>query len=396
MAQQTQLDRVKAYWGAWMERWPDVASLAAATDDDVRAAWAGLGYYRRAAFLLKGARYVVEELNGVFPTDVAGLLKIPGVGAYTSAAMASIAAGAHAAVVDGNVVRVLSRLRALAGDPKSGAAGKAHARLAARLLDPGRPGDFNQAVMELGATVCTPSGAPACASCPVASLCHARARAAAGAGSATDFPTPAAKPAKREERVAVCVVEAVDGGARRVLLQRRPEGGLLAGLWEFPSVPVAADAGANVARAAVDAHVELLLGEALPEGKTSKGESGETRAPAPSSLRLLRRASVGDIVHIFSHIRMTLAVEHARVDAGGGGLSADPRDADAVTGRPATRWVDVDSMADEKVSSSVAKCWRLVASGGGGVATAAKRAAAPAAAAAGQGSIKKFFSAKKE
>lgn len=392
MAQQTQLDRVKKYWTEWMVTWPSVSSLAAASEEDVRAAWAGLGYYRRAAFLLKGARYVVDELKGVFPTDVAALTKIPGVGAYTGAAMASIAAGTPAAVVDGNVIRVLSRLRALAGDPKSGAAGKAHARLAARLLDPARPGDFNQAVMELGATVCTPSGAPACGSCPVAAVCAARARHAAGLGAATDFPTPVAKAAKREERVAVCVVEAVDGGSRRVLLQKRPEGGLLAGLWEFPSVPVPSDAAPSATKTAVDAHVALLLGEALPRANSDAGEA----AQPSSSLRLLRRAPVGDIVHIFSHIRMTLAVEHARVDAGGAGLSAEPRDADPSSGRPATRWVDVDTMAEEKVSSSVAKCWRLVASGGGGAATAAKRAAAPAAAPTGQGSIKKFFSAAKK
>ena len=125
MSQQTQLDRVKGYWRSWMRQGPDVASLAAATEDEVREAWAGLGYYRRAAFLLKGAKYVAEELGGEFPREEAGLQKIPGVGAYTSAAIASIACGRRVAVVDGNVVRVLSRLRALAvADPKAAAAAK--------------------------------------------------------------------------------------------------------------------------------------------------------------------------------------------------------------------------------------------------------------------------------
>lgn len=391
MAQQTQLDRVRAYWTAWMERWPSVQALAAASEDDVRAAWAGLGYYRRAAFLLKGAQYVANDLKGEFPTDVASLSKIPGVGPYTAAAVASIGAGTRAAVVDGNVVRVLSRLRALAGDPKTGLAAKVHARLADELVDDARPGDFNQAMMELGATVCTGGAvAPSCTSCPVASVCAARARARAGAGAVTDFPTPVQKAAKREETVDVCVVE-VSG---RVLLQRRPEGGLLAGLWEFPSVPVRAGADAAARRAAVDAHVARLLGWPLPE----RGEASivKTEAGADAPARLLRRAPVGDIVHIFSHIRMTLAVEHARVALAPGAGPPPPRAADPDAGIPETKWVDAATMADERVSSSVAKCWRLVASGGGSTASAAKRAAPPAAPAAGQGSIKKFFTAVKK
>ena len=228
MAQQTQLDRVRQYWTTWMERWPSVDALAAASEDDVRGAWAGLGYYRRAAFLLKGAQYVSRDLGGAFPTDVASLSKIPGVGPYTAAAVASIGAGTRAAVVDGNVVRVLSRLRALSGDPKSTAAVKTHAALAAALVDDARPGDFNQAVMELGATVCTGGAvAPRCSSCPVASVCTARTRALAGHGAVTDYPTPVAKAAKREESVDVCVVEV--GGPRAAAAQAggRPPGGLV-------------------------------------------------------------------------------------------------------------------------------------------------------------------------
>jgi len=203
----------------------------------------------------------------------------------------------------------------------------------------------------------------------------------------------APKAAKREESVDVCVVE-VDG---RVLLQRRPEGGLLAGLWEFPSVPVNAGGEGDPAarRAAVDAHVARLLGRPI---NVVKGEDGGGAHPPP-----LRRAPVGEITHIFSHIRMTLAVEHVRLPpppADAADAFFAPRAADADGGTPETRWVAAAGMGDERVSSSVAKCWRLVASGGGSAATSAKRAAAPATGdkgGGGQGSIKRFFSvAKKE
>ena len=405
MSQQTQLDRVKQYWKAWMKRWPEVSSLAAATEDEVREAWAGLGYYRRAAFLLKGARYVSEELDGNFPRDEEGLKKIPGVGAYTSAAIASIACGRRVAVVDGNVMRVLSRLRALAvADPKAAAAAKQYSVLADSLVDPERPGDFNQAVMELGATVCVPNTRPNCSKCPVRAHCAARAQEikTQGAVGVTDFPTKSEKAAKREEAVDVCVVEVVHSspGAlpssplppSALLLQKRPEGGLLAGLWEFPSVPVPAalsaaaeakGAASSPRRAAVDDHVSRLLGGIpLPSSEDASGSSD-------SPYRLLRRQQIGEIVHVFSHIRMTLSVEHVRLEISSSGSSSDSSSsslaaailsgeevpADDAEGLPARRWVPVSEMAQERVSSSVAKCWKLVSEGKSSSASAPASAA---------------------
>ena len=399
MSQQTQLDRVKGYWRSWMKRWPDVAALAAATEDEVREAWAGLGYYRRAAFLLKGAKYVCgDELGGEFPTDEEGLRKIPGVGAYTSAAIASIACGRRSAVVDGNVSRVLSRLRALrVADPKAAAAAKQYASLADALVDPLRPGDFNQAVMELGATVCVPNTRPGCPRCPVRAHCAARAQEVrtGGGTSVTDFPTRAEKAAKREETVDVCVVEVVHPTSASssaassaaaalppasVLLQKRPEGGLLAGLWEFPSVAASLVAPEGTCppssrRAAVDDHLSRLLG-----GVSLPSENDASASP----YKLLRREAVGEIVHVFSHIRMTLRVEHVRLEISPSpGFSAAPspspssslisailsgEEVPAVDDEalPARRWVAVSDMAQERVSSSVAKCWKLVSEGGGG------------------------------
>ena len=439
MSQQTQLDRVKGYWRSWMRRWPDVASLAAATEDEVREAWAGLGYYRRAAFLLKGAKYVAEELGGEFPREEAGLQKIPGVGAYTSAAIASIACGRRVAVVDGNVVRVLSRLRALAvADPKAAAAAKQYASLADSLVDPARPGDFNQAVMELGATVCVPNTRPNCSKCPVRAHCAARAQEikTQGSVSVTDFPTKSEKAAKREETVDVCVVEVVHSASSSpapllppsVLLQKRPEGGLLAGLWEFPSVAVSAEGLAEKAkksspassrRAAVDDRVSRLLGGIGGGGALylpfATAEDKGNASPSPSPFKLLRREQLGEIVHVFSHIRMTLSVEHVRLEISSSNsdsvsssalasaiLSGEEIPADEDEGLPARRWVAVSEMAQERVSSSVAKCWKLVSEGKGGSSAAAAGSTTAAAKRAAPidpevarketgGGIKRFF-----
>jgi A/G-specific adenine glycosylase len=193
MSQQTQVARAAEYFRRWVARWPTVAALAAASQEEVNGLWAGLGYYRRARFLLEGARLVAREMGGVFPRTAAGLLKIPGVGPYTAAAIASIACGERAAVVDGNVVRVLARLRRAAGDPKTAKAARLWADLAAAALDPGRPGDFNQAVMELGATVCAANAPPACGACPVVSS------AATLAGQSKQKPSrkPTGQPANR-------------------------------------------------------------------------------------------------------------------------------------------------------------------------------------------------------
>ena len=173
MSQQTQVARAAEYHRKWIAKWPDVTSLAAATQEEVNEMWAGLGYYRRARFLLDGAKYIVNDLGGHFPQTAKELMKIPGVGAYTSNAIASIACGEQVAVVDGNVIRVMSRLRQLGGDPRSAAMTKLFADVAQQALDPERPGDFNQAVMELGATVCVPNTQPSCKVCPVRDWCSA-------------------------------------------------------------------------------------------------------------------------------------------------------------------------------------------------------------------------------
>src|SRR5688500_14779764 len=190
MLQQTQVATVVPYFERFLRRFPDVRSLARAGEDEVLRLWAGLGYYSRARNLLAAARAVESALGGRIPDDVEGLMSLPGIGRYTAGAIASIAFGRPRPLVDGNVVRVFARLFALRGDAKSPALQKEAWALAERLVEPARPGDWNQALMELGARVCLPPPeAPLCGSCPLAGACQARRR-----GLARALPEAAGKP----------------------------------------------------------------------------------------------------------------------------------------------------------------------------------------------------------
>src|SRR5271154_1524195 len=170
MLQQTRVTAVIEHYARFMERFPTLPALADASEDDVLACWSGLGYYRRARMLHKAARFVAQELGGKLPRTAAELRALPGIGEYTCAAIASIGFGEPIACVDGNVERVLTRVRGWT--ERTAVAGKVR-RAAAELLDRDRPGDFNQAMMELGATVCLPRG-PLCLHCPVVELCATR------------------------------------------------------------------------------------------------------------------------------------------------------------------------------------------------------------------------------
>ena len=223
MLQQTTVAAVKGYFEAFTARWPTVADLAAADEGDVMKAWAGLGYYARARNLKRCAEAVSEQHGGRFPGEEAGLAALPGIGAYTSAAIAAIAFDQPAAVVDGNVERVFTRLYAI-DTPLPAAKPIVRERVAA-LVPTDRPGEFAEATMDLGATICTPKR-PACSLCPWSAGCRARAE-----GTQELYPVKAAKTARPVRRGAAFVAVRADGA---VLVRRREPRGLLGGMTEVP------------------------------------------------------------------------------------------------------------------------------------------------------------------
>ena len=224
MLQQTQVAAVIPYYRRFLKLFPSIKALAEAGEHDVLKAWEGLGYYSRCRNLHKAARLIRSELGGRFPRTLDGLIALPGVGRYTAGAIASIAMGQDAAVVDGNVIRVFARLLDYRGDVTKPRVRSMFWQVAAELLPPGRAGDFNQALMDLGATVCKPRSAD-CARCPVRGDCCAFA-----ANTQDSLPRKARKRARRHEEIGVGVV----WREGKVLIARRPSEGLLGGLWEFP------------------------------------------------------------------------------------------------------------------------------------------------------------------
>ncbi|KAM0862779.1 hypothetical protein ACQ4PT_045029 [Festuca glaucescens] len=299
MLQQTRVPVVIDYYSRWMERWPTVETLAAATQEEVNEMWAGLGYYRRARFLLEGAKQIAE--NGEFPSTASTLRQVRGIGDYTAGAIASIAFNEVTPLVDGNVVRVISRLFAIADNPKESSTIKRFWELAGQLVDPSRPGDFNQAMMELGATLCSKTK-PGCSECPVSSHCQALALSQENPSiGVTDYPRVVPKAKPRHDFAAVCVVQIAQGLEQEMsagkcnffLLIKRPEEGLLAGLWEFPSVLVDESKTDSLNRRK---EMDKYLKQWLDLDVKRKYD-------------VVLREDVGQYVHIFSHIRLRMHVE---------------------------------------------------------------------------------------
>ncbi|WP_076071020.1 A/G-specific adenine glycosylase [Sphingomonas montana] len=274
MLQQTTVAAVRAAYLRFTARWPTVADLAAAADADLMAAWAGLGYYARARNLLACARAVVADHGGRFPDTEAGLRALPGLGAYTAAAVAAIAFGRRAVVVDANVERVVTRLFAI--ETPLPAARPAIRVAADRLTPPIRAGDFAQAMMDLGATICT-ARRPACAVCPLRPAC-----AAVRTADPARFPVKAAKAVRPERQGAVWWIERDDA----VLLVRRPPTGLLGGMRALPT-------GAWIDAAPADL-------PASPPADPPPVQADWTALP-------------GTVTHVFTHFRLTLTVFRAVV-----------------------------------------------------------------------------------
>ncbi len=307
MLQQTRVDTVLPYFDRFMTRFPTPQALAEAPMDELLSLWSGLGYYSRARNLHRAACLVAER--GAFPTDVAGLRALPGVGEYTAGAIASIALGQDAVAVDGNIERVIARLHRYEG-PRAGIA-----PLASAHLPSGRAGDYNQALMDLGATVCTPR-APRCAACPLATSC-----AAYAVGDPERYPLKATKRPVPEVE-GVCAILQRGG---QVLLARRPERGLFGGLFELPGIDPT-PAGKSPSDALSDALQERL---GLPR---SAGRS------------------LGTVKHVFTHRRLTCHVHLTPCDA-------EPALRDFYT---ALAWVDPVAPAGVGVSTLTLKALALL------------------------------------
>ena len=280
MLQQTRIEAVKPYFARFMKELPDIQSLAEAEEERLLKLWEGLGYYSRARNLKKCAITVMERHNGRLPADYEALKKLPGIGPYTAGAIASIAYGIAVPAVDGNVLRVMARVTASREDIAAASVKKAWEKRLLCHMPPGRPGEFNEAIMELGETVCIPGGRPLCESCPLCGLCQGRRQ-----GIEAQLPVKAPKKARRKEERTVLILLYEEAGRRLVGLCKRPETGLLAGLYELPSL----------------------------DGRLSPDELLH-RLPS-LGLEAAAAVAVGDARHIFSHVEWDMTgyvVELAR------------------------------------------------------------------------------------
>ena len=229
MLQQTRVEAVKPYFARFVEVLPDVAALSAAEDEVLLKLWEGLGYYNRARNLKKTAQLVTEQYGGNFPADYEKLLSFPGIGSYTAGAIASIAFGIPVPAVDGNVLRVLARLNADDRDVLKQSVKKKAEELLKAAMPEAEAAAFNQAMMEIGAVICLPNGAPLCKECPLAPFCLAHAL-----GTELAYPVKKAKKARRVEERTILLLYRF---STQVALEKRADEGLLAGMYEFPNLP---------------------------------------------------------------------------------------------------------------------------------------------------------------
>ncbi|KAI7880750.1 DNA glycosylase [Lichtheimia hyalospora FSU 10163] len=379
----TQVATVIDYYNRWMEAFPTIFDLAKADIERVNTLWAGLGYYSRARRLWEGAQKVVKQFDGILPNNAKDLQHhIPGVGRYTAGAVASIVFGQETPVVDGNVIRVIARLRALGADPKKANVVELFWEIAQGLVSHSRPGDFNQALMELGARVCTPQG-PDCGACPIKAHCHAYAQVethsrlktngfwkATPAGqkrkrdmeheckycleiqtdltdddyAVTRYPTKPEKKKPRDEECAVYILQSNEADKSKFLISKRPETGLLAGLWEFPSLELDT----------LDTTYEQRAAKATGFLKERYGIS---LSSSPASYQ---RHDLGNVVHLFSHIRKVYHIEWIKIDLNQEAMDMAVAMAVSKSDKDQARWVDLQELKKSPIPTGLKKAIKLM------------------------------------
>lgn len=299
MLQQTRVEVVKRYYQTWMQRFPSVQSLAQAQTDDVLRVWQGLGYYSRARRLQEGAVYIVREHQGIVPRGQEQLRRVPGVGPYSAGAIGSIAFGERVPAIDGNVVRVVCRYDALTGDPNRAPIKRLIETRALTWLPEARVGDFNQALMELGATICLPR-APLCAACPIQQGCQGFAQ-----GIAASLPTPKARP----QPTSVLAVPILFRSRGRLLILRLPEG---ARWWAGLSVLPTLEVGSSSAGALTPLSLGLEL-----KGSSQEVGAGLLKTLAQVATNELNVRPLGPLTHTVTRHRVELNPFEVRAPGGG-------------------------------------------------------------------------------
>ncbi|XP_026282667.1 adenine DNA glycosylase-like [Frankliniella occidentalis] len=369
MLQQTQVATVIPYYTKWLARWPTFHHLAQASLNDVNEVWSGMGYYSRAKRLWEAAKKVDGELNNQVPLTSAELQnQLPGVGRYTAGAVASIAFGEKAAAVDGNVIRVLSRVRCIGADQTSKVVLDHIWKLSDQLVSPDEPGNYNQAMMDLGATICTPKK-PSCSSCPLSHICRAQQRVQQAnplkelqieskpsildiedascllclkstwnnSLGVMNFPQKSKKAPPRKEVTLVCVFHVESDNGYEYLVTKRPQGGLLAGLWEFPNL--------------------LFEGNREDDDKEEEKKQLEKtllRKQWGASKSIRQPQYVADVPHIFSHIHQMYVVYSLKLDSKTD-ICCDKKELE-------TEWMKSDGILTSAISTAMKKVFKTVSS----------------------------------
>lgn len=307
MLQQTRVEAVRGYYERFLTRLPTVKSLAEAPEDELLKLWEGLGYYSRVRNLQKAAKIICEAYNGVFPRDYNAVRALPGIGAYTAGAICSICFEQPTAAVDGNVLRVLSRYLASSDSVSDEKVKKAAAEKLSRVYPKGSCGDFTQALMELGATVCIPNGQPLCEECPLKERCRALAE-----GAQRSYPVKAKKKPRRVEHRTVFILTC----GEKTAVCKRPKKGLLAGLWQLP-----------------DTEGELTLPQMLAQAE-------EWGVHPKSILKTVHRS------HIFTHVQWEMTGCYLQCGAEERFFWATPQELRETVGLPTAYRQFLDSSCD--------------------------------------------------